>query len=75
MVCTGSLPAEWICSVVSSDSLAVYKLYSPAPLMPAEFFFMLTVSADGARILSMGRNQVDRSYILSANAGISITLA
>ena len=58
---SGTLPAEWICSVVSS-ALAVYKLYIPAPLMPAEFLFILTVSADGAWILSMGRNQVDRSY-------------
>lgn len=37
------LPPEWICSLVSNRSLALYKLFIARP-MSADFSYMLTVS-------------------------------
>lgn len=50
------LPAEWMCSLLSSK-LALFKLALVPPMMIADVTMMLTISADGTWLLTVGRKQ------------------
>ena len=53
MHCSMSLPAEWICSVVATTNLALYKLSITPPMMSADFTFMLTIQLHDAWTLGI----------------------
>ena len=62
MHCSMSLLAEWICSVVATTNLALYKLSITPPVMSAEFTFMLTIQPHDAWTLgTSGRRELRAS--------------
>lgn len=53
------LPEGWLCSVVSSTNLALFKLAVTPPILSADFTFMLTIQYSGTWTLSVSRKEVD----------------